>query len=78
MDLYKLPKDILIEIIKKSFNFSKLSVDDVDRLHGLMNQNFKKRYSEEIQKNEKLMGKRYMIGNVVIDLAIAMQKMYVI
>ena len=55
MDLHKLPKDILIEIIKKTFDFSKLSVEEVERLYIPLHDKFKQKCLEEGNKNEKLL-----------------------
>ena len=59
MNLHKLPKDILIEIIKKNFDFSKLSVEQVENIHREISRAAKKRYIDELKKNQKILETRY-------------------
>lgn len=68
MDLYKLPKDILIEIIKKTYDFSKLSIEDVDKLHSSLHDKFRQRYMDEMNKNNNLMEKIYVAGDLNIKM----------
>ena len=59
MNLHKLPKDILIEIIKKNFDFSKLSVEQVENIHSEISKAAKKRYLNELNKNRKILETKY-------------------
>ena len=68
MDLHKLPKDILIEIVKKTFDFSKLSIEEVERLYAPLHDKFKQKCLEEENKNEKLMSERYFVGDLYVEV----------
>ena len=68
MDLHKLPKDILIEIIKKTFDFSKLSVDEIETLYAPLYYKFNQKCFDEKSKNKKLMAQEYTIGNITIKM----------
>ena len=68
MDLHKLPKDILIEIIKKTFDFSKLSVDEIETLYAPLYYKFNQKCFDEKSKNKKLMAQEYKIGNITIKM----------
>ena len=67
MDLHKLPKDILIEIVKKTFDFSKLSIEEVERLYGPLHDKFKQKCLDEERKNGKLLKERFYVGNLYIE-----------
>ena len=59
MDLYNLPKDILIEIIKKNYDFTKLSIDQVENIHSEISKRAKARYLDELRKNGQILETRY-------------------
>ena len=59
MELHKLPKDILIEIIKKNYDFTKLSIDQVENVHSEISKRAKARYHEEWKKNQEILETRH-------------------
>ena len=67
MDLHKLPKDILIEIVKKTFDFSKLSIEEVERLYGPLHDNFKQKCLDEERKNGKLLKEKFYVGDLYVE-----------
>ena len=67
MDLHKLPKDILIEIVKKTFDFSKLSIEEVERLYGPLHNKFKQKCLDEERKNGKLLKEKFYVGDLYIE-----------
>jgi hypothetical protein len=69
MDLHNLPKDILIEIIKKTFDFSKLSMEESERLYVPLHEKFKQKCIDEESKNTELMKKKYIVEDLNIRIA---------
>ena len=67
MDLHKLPKDILIEIVRKTFDFSKFSIEEVERMYGPLHDKFKQKCLDEECKNEKLLKERFHVGNLYVE-----------
>ena len=62
--LYKLPKDILVDLIIKSYDFEKLSLEEVEKIHSSIHTKSMQKYLQELDKVRHLMCKTHNFGYV--------------
>ena len=64
--LYKLPKDILIDLLMKSYDFDKLSTEQVYEIHKSIHKKCREKYKKELDTNIQIMKTDHNIANIKI------------
>lgn len=64
---YKLPKDILVDLLTKTFDFEKLSVEQVHELHTQIQDKTLDKYKKELDKSRNILESKHNISSIYIS-----------
>ena len=64
--LYKLPKDILVDLLMKSYDFDKLSIEEAYEIHKIIQKKYREKYEKELDTCIKIMKTCHYIGGLRI------------